>query len=163
MAGFRTPLSSGTGQDPNAFLDSSESISSGNSTYNYPSQSPYEQFSQNFSAYPGTYIPNQYNDDEDTPEHLQMAAARYPYGVPLLSNNPSPRHPLTQSSPYAFPHITQNAPLQSLHYANHHDHYQADEVEGQESVNESTMLSEPVIPPVEGFPDIREFDDLVSW
>jgi hypothetical protein len=36
------------------------------------------------------------------------------------------------------------------------------EVENQESPNEDTMLSEPVIPPLEGFPDVREFDQLMK-
>ncbi|KAJ9385511.1 hypothetical protein DTO063F5_4104 [Paecilomyces variotii] len=37
-----------------------------------------------------------------------------------------------------------------------------DEVESQESFDESTMLSEPVIPPLQGFPDVREFDRLMA-
>ncbi|GAD99462.1 hypothetical protein AOR_1_1090134 [Paecilomyces variotii No. 5] len=36
------------------------------------------------------------------------------------------------------------------------------EVESQESFNESTMLSEPVIPPLQGFPDVGEFDRLMA-
>ncbi|PKX96734.1 integrase zinc binding domain-containing protein [Aspergillus novofumigatus IBT 16806] len=34
-------------------------------------------------------------------------------------------------------------------------------IESQESLNENTMLSEPVIPPLEGFPSVREFDQLI--
>lgn len=36
-------------------------------------------------------------------------------------------------------------------------------IESQESLNENTMLSEPVIPPLEGFPSVREFDQLIRW
>lgn len=36
-------------------------------------------------------------------------------------------------------------------------------IESQESFNENTMLSEPVIPPLEGFPSVREFDQLIRW
>jgi hypothetical protein len=36
------------------------------------------------------------------------------------------------------------------------------ELESQDSRNEDTMLSEPIIPPLEGFPDVKEFDRLVK-
>lgn len=42
------------------------------------------------------------------------------------------------------------------------DMFPETEVESQESPNEDTMLSEPVIPPLEGFPDVREFDQLMQ-
>lgn len=42
------------------------------------------------------------------------------------------------------------------------DMFPETEVESQESPNEDTMLSEPVIPPLEGFPDVREFDQLMK-
>ncbi|OJJ44842.1 hypothetical protein ASPZODRAFT_70363 [Penicilliopsis zonata CBS 506.65] len=35
------------------------------------------------------------------------------------------------------------------------------DIESQESRNEGTMLSEPIIPPLNGFPDVREFDQLM--
>ncbi|KAK2749192.1 hypothetical protein FQN57_006807 [Myotisia sp. PD_48] len=36
------------------------------------------------------------------------------------------------------------------------------EIEAQESCNEHTALSEPIHPPLEGFPDVREFDLLMK-
>jgi len=42
------------------------------------------------------------------------------------------------------------------------DMFPETEVENQESPNEDTMLSEPVIPPLEGFPNVREFDHLMK-
>lgn len=36
------------------------------------------------------------------------------------------------------------------------------EIESQESPNEETMLSEPVMPPLDGFPDVQEFDQLMN-
>ncbi|KAJ5144492.1 hypothetical protein N7476_005063, partial [Penicillium atrosanguineum] len=36
------------------------------------------------------------------------------------------------------------------------------DVENQESRNESTMLSEPVVPPLDGFPDVEDFDRLMQ-
>jgi hypothetical protein len=36
------------------------------------------------------------------------------------------------------------------------------EVESQESFNEEDMFSEPVNPPLDGFPIVEEFDDLIK-
>ncbi|PGH16552.1 hypothetical protein AJ79_01658 [Helicocarpus griseus UAMH5409] len=36
------------------------------------------------------------------------------------------------------------------------------EIEEQTSCNDNTMASEPVLPPLEGFPDVGEFDQLVA-
>lgn len=36
------------------------------------------------------------------------------------------------------------------------------EIENQESRNEGTMLSEAVIPALDGFPDVKEFDQLMQ-
>lgn len=36
------------------------------------------------------------------------------------------------------------------------------EIEDQESHNEGTMLSEAVVPPLDGFPDVKEFDQLMQ-
>ncbi|KAJ5653503.1 hypothetical protein N7490_000506 [Penicillium lividum] len=36
------------------------------------------------------------------------------------------------------------------------------EIEGQESHNEGTLLSEAVVPPLDGFPDVKEFDKLME-
>ncbi|CRG83237.1 hypothetical protein PISL3812_00588 [Talaromyces islandicus] len=35
-------------------------------------------------------------------------------------------------------------------------------IENQESFNEDSMLSEPVCPPLDGFPNVEEFDDLMK-
>jgi hypothetical protein len=35
------------------------------------------------------------------------------------------------------------------------------ELECQESLNEDSMLSEPVLPVMEGFPEVNEFDQLM--
>ena len=37
-----------------------------------------------------------------------------------------------------------------------------DGTECQDSPNQETMLSEPVVPSLEGFPDVHEFDDLMK-
>lgn len=37
-----------------------------------------------------------------------------------------------------------------------------DGTECQDSPNEDTMLSEPVVPPLEGYPDVHDFDELMK-
>ena len=36
------------------------------------------------------------------------------------------------------------------------------DIESQDSINQDTMLSEPVVPALEGYPDVKEFDDLMK-
>jgi hypothetical protein len=36
------------------------------------------------------------------------------------------------------------------------------EVESQDSINENTMLSEPINPPLDGFPHVEDFDRLME-
>ncbi|KAL6240386.1 hypothetical protein RBB50_012668 [Rhinocladiella similis] len=42
------------------------------------------------------------------------------------------------------------------------DYSHVDGTECQDSPNEDTMLSEPVIPPLEGYPNVNDFDELVK-
>jgi hypothetical protein len=42
------------------------------------------------------------------------------------------------------------------------DNTTMDNTECQESENEDTMLSEPVVPPLDGYPNVHEFDDLMK-
>lgn len=52
--------------------------------------------------------------------------------------------------------------LQSPRYLPLRDALNDTEIEDQESRNEGTMLSEPVMPPLDGFPDVKEFDQLMQ-
>ena len=36
------------------------------------------------------------------------------------------------------------------------------DIESQESVNQESMLSEPIVPALDGYPDVKEFDDLMK-
>lgn len=36
------------------------------------------------------------------------------------------------------------------------------ETESQDSTNAETMMSEPVVPPLEGYPNVQEFDNLMT-
>jgi hypothetical protein len=62
-----------------------------------------------------------------------------------------------QQQPYAHPRY----PASPRYYTGH-DVLHEVEIESQESRQEISMLSEPVVPPLEGFPDVREFDQLMK-
>lgn len=85
-----------------------------------------------------------------------------PTGQSMFAQSP-PQHPLLshgcqypqQYVPQSrYPHPHRCFPL--------HDSLREPEIEGQESCNEQTMMSEPVVPALEGFPDVREFDQLMK-
>lgn len=59
-------------------------------------------------------------------------------------------------------YITQPRYLQSPRYLPLRDALSETEIESQVSTNEGTMLSEPVFPPLDGFPVVREFDQLMK-
>jgi hypothetical protein len=86
----------------------------------------------------------------------------YPTTQPTFAQSP-PQHPLLShgyqypqqyASQSRYPHLHRSFPL--------HDPLREPEIESQESCNEHTMMSEPVVPALEGFPDVREFDQLMK-
>jgi hypothetical protein len=61
--------------------------------------------------------------------------------------------------------LTSPPSMQQYSYANRaalsRDSYSLIDTEGQDSVNRETMLSEPLSPVLEGYPDVNEFDALI--
>jgi hypothetical protein len=131
-------------------------------SYNYSSYPHYENVPSTYSTYATSFIPPHNQDTQYLSDHLQMAA-HYPYNTPVLTNTASHHRPLAQTAPYSFQQLPQHPLSQSPRYPISHDPYQLSDVENQESVNENTMLSEPVLPPLDGFPDIKDFDRLIHW
>jgi hypothetical protein len=79
-----------------------------------------------------------------------------PYG-PQSSLSPGLQH-LQYSSEHSIPSMTtQDDP--KIH---HPPQYSEIEIESQESRNEISKLSEPVVPALDGFPDVKEFDQLMQ-
>ncbi|PWY79533.1 hypothetical protein BO70DRAFT_316065 [Aspergillus heteromorphus CBS 117.55] len=97
-----------------------------------------------------------------------------PYGHSSIS--PSTHHLSPHHSPgHSVPSTPDHIPLQhAMQYMPHSRYLQSPgflplreaiteaDIESQESHNESTMLSEAVIPPLDGFPNVREFDQLMK-
>ncbi|KAL2863452.1 integrase zinc binding domain-containing protein [Aspergillus lucknowensis] len=75
--------------------------------------------------------------------------------IPPVSDHGSLHHTATQCMP-------QPRCLQGPVYLPLHEALAETGFESQESRNEDTMLSEPIIPPLEGFPNVQEFDKLVK-
>ncbi|GKZ60580.1 hypothetical protein AnigIFM60653_006644 [Aspergillus niger] len=58
--------------------------------------------------------------------------------------------------------MPQSRYLQSPGFLPLRDAFSEADIESQDSQNENSMLSEPVIPPLDGFPNVREFDQLMK-
>ncbi|KAI2448397.1 hypothetical protein LOY97_006829, partial [Ophidiomyces ophidiicola] len=108
--------------------------------YAHPLLSPYTQHQHHQpSVEPALYPPS------PTPA-AALAAAAYPYPT-AAAYAPTPTAAAAAARPARF------------HF---HDSLRAVDIESQESFNEHSMLSEPVMPPLDGFPDVREFDQLMK-
>ncbi|PGH30001.1 hypothetical protein GX50_07248 [[Emmonsia] crescens] len=70
--------------------------------------------------------------------------------------------PLTHGYPYPPQYLAQSRYPTSHRYLSFPEPLRDVEIERQESCNEHSMASEPVLPPLEGFPDVVEFDQLVA-
>ncbi|RAL07327.1 integrase zinc binding domain-containing protein [Aspergillus homomorphus CBS 101889] len=86
----------------------------------------------------------------------------------LPSSNHSPAHSIS-STPDHVPlrqhptqYLSHSRYIQSPGYFSFREALGDAEIEAQDSSNEHTMLSEPVLPPLEGFPNVREFDQLMK-
>jgi hypothetical protein len=164
MTNYTPPRS---GQDLNHFMASPQLTmphyaNNDSVNYNYSPHPHYENVSPTYTTYANSFISSQTQSQgaHYISDNLQMAA-QYPYGPPVLSN-PASHRALAQTTPYSFQQLSQHPCPHSPRYSNGHDVYQLLDVESQESVNENTMLSEPVLPPLDGFPEIKDFDRLIN-
>ncbi|KAL4789383.1 hypothetical protein BDV19DRAFT_26946 [Aspergillus venezuelensis] len=84
-------------------------------------------------------------------------SSHHSHGAPMppIPDHASLHHPPTQCIP-------QPRYLQGPAYLPLHEALTETELENQDSRNEDTMLSEAIIPPLDGFPNVKEFDRLVK-
>lgn len=164
MTNYTPPRGS---QNPNQFSSSPQltmphSASNDSINYNYSPHPHYETVSPTYTAYANSFISSQIQSQgaHYISDDLQMAA-QYPYNPSVLNNSAS-HHQSAQTTPYSFQQLQQHSCPQSPRYSSGYDLCQHSEVETQESVNENTMHSEPVLPPLDGFPDIKDFDRLMN-
>ncbi|KAI9372400.1 hypothetical protein BJX61DRAFT_534011 [Aspergillus egyptiacus] len=91
--------------------------------------------------------------------HLSMSS-HHSHHSQATAMPPIPDHaPLHQGPAQCIP---QPRYLQAPAYLPFHEVLTEAELESQDSRNEDTMLSEQIIPPLEGFPNVNEFDKLVK-
>lgn len=83
-----------------------------------------------------------------------------PFASHYSSGHSTPDQMRIQHHPPQY--IQQSRYLQSPRYLPLRDALNETEIESQDSANECSMLSEPVVPPLDGFPDVREFDQLMK-
>jgi len=154
-----------SGQEPNSLLPNAHMVmphysSNGGASYIYgPGQVSYTAVNAAYPTYTTTYSPNN-NTTHFTPESSQMAIHYQQNSTTLAaslsqrSSAAQPQYPASQSS------------MQQYSYANRaalsRDSYSLVDTEDQDSVNRVTMLSEPVSPVLEGYPDVNEFDVLMA-
>lgn len=128
--------------------DSHDFGGAGSGTYHFPQHSfnPYgNQFSPSYGQQSGL---------TSGMHHLQYASE---HTIPSRSSTEDIR--LHHPPP---PYMAQPRYLQSPRYLPLRDALGETDVESQESRNEGTMLSEPVVPALDGFPDVKEFDQLMQ-
>ncbi|PTU20955.1 hypothetical protein P175DRAFT_0458907 [Aspergillus ochraceoroseus IBT 24754] len=104
-------------------------------------QHPFNSYATHFNLpYSSTTITSHHstgNSIASIPDHLSL------------------HHPPPQCMPH--PRYLQSPSYVPLHEALHET-----DLESQDSRNEDTMLSEPIIPSLDGFPNVKEFDQLVK-
>lgn len=106
-----------------------------------------------YSSY-GTHFNAPYSPQSALSTSAQHLAPHYSSG-----NSTPDQVRLQHPSPH---YITHSRYLQSPRYHPLRDALNETKIESQESINENTMLSEPVVPQLDGFPDVREFDQLMK-
>lgn len=151
------------GQELNTLLANAHMVtpnysSNSNATYFYGNgHLPYTTINPVYPTYATAYSPTS-AEVHFAPETSQM---------PLRYQKPS-HLPSSLSQPHTVvqPQYQPPRPSTQRHsYANRavfpQDSYLMIETEDQDSVNRDTMLSEPVCPALEGYPDVKDFDLLI--
>ena len=154
-----------SGQELNPLLANAHMVmphysSNGGASYLYgPSQVPYTAINAVYPTYATTYSPNN-NTTHFIPESSQMAIHYQQHSTNLAAS-------LSQRSTVAQPqYLTSQSSMQQYSYANRaalsRDSYSLIDTEDQDSANRESMLSEPISPVLEGYPDVNEFDVLMA-
>jgi hypothetical protein len=123
--------------------------------YNYIAHPHYESCSPTYPTFASPLLSSHYQGAQYLADTLQMAA-QHQYGTPSYHRNPS------QPGGYSFHQPPQQHLMQNSRYLTPCDSHPYEDIEGQESMNENTMLSEPCLPSLEGFPHVSDFDLLVN-
>lgn len=159
-----TEYTPGDGQEVNSLLTDAPMVvphypSNEGASYVYSNgQVPYTHVNAVYPTYTARYSPN--NDmPHFIPENSQMAVEYHQNSSHLTGSLTQPRtlaqteYPASRSSTHRYSYANRAALQQ--------DYYSMVDTEEQDSVNRESMLSEPVSPVLEGYPDVKEFDVLM--
>lgn len=165
-----------SGQDRNSHFYSNPSVVSPHYTNGNGINYFHPQFPQGHVPYSGTAscstYPTHYMPTTQQLSHPAYMPGTSSMGMQYHLTPPPSSRPYTQSRTLSYPpstgYHTGTLPTQRMQPPSQHrltyttDLSLATEIESQESVNEQSMLSEPILPPLEGYPDVKEFDRLVQ-
>ena len=155
-------------QDQNSFFSTSpfgmSQYSNGNGMpYYYNSQIPYSTVNGSYSTYSNNYLPSQ--NGPPSPMYLSNPsnmAMQYQLLPPARPQMPQPRSLSYPYNAHSLPTQRSAQPRPRLGLPSDiHLNPMAD-IEDQTSYNADSMLSEAVDPPLEGYPDVKEFDELMQ-
>jgi hypothetical protein len=118
----------------------------GSGSYHFPQHS--------FNPY-GSQFGQPYGPQSSLSPGLQHLQYTSEHSIPSMTTPDDPR--LHHSPQY----VAQSRYLQASRYLPR-DPLGETEIESQESRNEATLLSEAIVPPLSGFPDVKEFDQLMQ-
>lgn len=125
-------------------------------------QIPYQTVNTPCSTYPRPYA----SSHGTSPTTLYISNGLAHHSQYSLASRIPPTLP---SQSRAYPMIPQYGPSSGHRTSSQHprvtviqEYSPMDCTECQDSPNEATMLSEPLLPPLEGYPDVHEFDEMVK-
>lgn len=156
------------GQDQNSFYTNQpfglSHYSNGNGYNNYlysHGQVPYSTVNGSYSSFPPhSYLPSHHNSVY-MPQSSNMSSHSYHLQPP-----PRPSMTMQRGHSYmAYPPSTQQMhriPQPRLSLPADLSLNPMADIESQDSFNQDSMLSEPMTPPLEGYPDVHAFDDLMK-
>jgi hypothetical protein len=153
----------------NPHIGMSHHYSNGNGSNHFfnNGQIPYQTACSPYSAYSHNYLPTQNGlSTPPSPMYMQSPTSlgmQYQTLPPARSSYTSYTHHSRTMPHSTYPHSTLPTQRQTprlslgtdLHMSPLHD------TEPQDSHNRDTMLSEPMEPPLEGYPDVKDFDELM--
>ena len=128
-------------------------------------QIQYPTSNGSYSAYPQPYLPTQNGSTASMymppTSSMGMQYQTLPPARDVLPQQPRNMHYSTHQSS-TLPTQRQAPSHPRLTLGTDFNLNPMADIESQDSFNQDTMLSEPMVPPLEGYPDVKEFDELMK-
>ena len=131
-------------------------------SYLYNGQIGYQTVNSPCSTYSSNYASGH---GISTTPHYMPTPSGHQYQYSLANTRVPPSLP-SQSRAYPmnsqYITTTQRSSSHQQRLTSPREYCPMDGIECQDSPNQGTMLSEPVVPALEGYPDVNEFDELMK-